>query len=48
MWIGIVVVAYIFGIFLLMRFFQTVHSWDEEIEAMQNRSVPVRKRRLAA
>lgn len=48
MWIGIVLTAYIIGIFLLMRLSQSVHYWDEEIDAMQNHSVRVRKRRPAA
>jgi hypothetical protein len=30
----------------LMRFFQTVHHWDDEIGAMKNRSKHTSKRRL--
>ncbi len=45
MWIGIVVVGYAIGMTLLIRFFQTVHRWDDEIEALENRSKHTRKRR---
>ena len=35
MWTGIVILGYVVGIFLLIRFFQAVHRWDEDIEAME-------------
>jgi hypothetical protein len=39
MWIGLAIIGYIGGVFLLIRFFQTVHHWDEEIEQLENESI---------
>jgi len=36
MWIGLAIIGYLVGVVLLIRFFQTVHRWDEEIEKMEN------------
>jgi len=36
MWIGIIILGYFMGVLLLIRFLQTVHHWDDEIEAMEN------------
>jgi hypothetical protein len=38
MWIGIIILAYFVGVLLLVRFLQTVHQWDDEIEAMECQS----------
>lgn len=35
MWIGIVLFVYAVGVFLLIRFLQAVHRWDDEIETME-------------
>jgi hypothetical protein len=35
--IGIVLLGYFIGIWLLIRFFQAVHQWDDQIEAMDNK-----------
>jgi hypothetical protein len=39
MWIGLAIIGYISGVFLLIRFFQAVHQWDEDIEQLENESV---------
>jgi hypothetical protein len=39
MWIGIMIVGYFLGLFLLIRFLQAVHHWDDEIEAMNIKSL---------
>ncbi len=36
MLIGILIIGYLLGILLLLRFFQMVHHCDEEIETMAN------------
>jgi hypothetical protein len=36
--IGLAILGYFLGVFLLIRFFQSVHHWDEEIETMENTS----------
>jgi len=36
MLIGIILLGYFIGVGLLIRFFQAVHHWDDEIEAMEN------------
>jgi hypothetical protein len=36
MWIGLVILSYVLCVFLLIRFFQSVHHWDGEIELMEN------------
>jgi Ca2+/Na+ antiporter len=38
MWLGIIILAYVIGLLLFIRFMQTVHQWDDEIEAMENES----------
>jgi hypothetical protein len=38
MWIGIILLGYCTGVFLLIRFLQAVHHWDDEIAAMENQS----------
>jgi len=38
MWIGIILLGYLFGVFLLIRFLQAVHQWDDEIEEMENQA----------
>ena len=38
MWIGIIILGYFVGVFLLIRFLQAVHHWDYEIEAMENQT----------
>jgi hypothetical protein len=45
MWLGIAVLMYVVGVILLIRFFQTVHQWDEEIESMENQPKRTRKRK---
>jgi hypothetical protein len=35
MWIGITIIVYFIGVFLLIRFLQAVHHWDDEIEEME-------------
>ena len=47
MWIGIILLAYCVGMGLLIRFFQTVHQWDNQIEAMDYPSGTVDKKRAA-
>ena len=37
MWIGIILLAYCVGTGLLIRFFQSVHQWDNQIEIMENK-----------
>jgi hypothetical protein len=44
MWIGIAVAGYVIGVALLVRFFQTVHRWDDEIEAMGHHSKHAEKK----
>jgi len=43
--IGLAILGYVLGVFLLIRFFQSVHHWDEEIETMENASRHVEKKR---
>jgi hypothetical protein len=43
MWIAILILGYLVGVFLLIRFLQTVHCWDDEIEAMENQAMQVNK-----
>jgi hypothetical protein len=35
MWLGIILLGYCLGVWLLLRFMQAVHNWDDEIEAME-------------
>ena len=35
MWIGLAIIGYIGGVFFLIRFFQSVASWDKDIERME-------------
>jgi hypothetical protein len=38
MLIGIIIISYCIGVFLLVRFLQSIHHWDEEIEAIENQA----------
>ena len=38
MWIGIIILGYFVSVFLLIRFLQSVHTWDDEIEVMHTNS----------
>jgi hypothetical protein len=35
MWIGIIIFGYFIAVLLLIRFLQTVKTWDKEIEEME-------------
>jgi hypothetical protein len=45
MWVGIAVLTYVVGVVLLIRFFQSVHQWDEEIESMENQPKHARRKK---
>jgi hypothetical protein len=47
MWIGMILLGYFIGVGLLIRFFQAVHRWDDQIEAMEYQSAQVDKKRVA-
>jgi hypothetical protein len=38
MWIGIAILGYFIGVFLLIRFMQAVSVWDKEIERMEEKA----------
>ena len=46
MWLGIIILGYFTGVFLLIRFLQAVHQWDDEIEAMEIQSRNITKKNL--
>jgi hypothetical protein len=42
-----IILGYFVGVGLLIRFFQAVSNWDDEIEAMENRWLENRKPKKA-
>jgi hypothetical protein len=42
----IIVLSYFIGVFLLVRFLQSIHHWDEEIEAMENQRRCINRKRI--
>jgi hypothetical protein len=47
MWLGIILLGYFIGVWLLLRFFQAVHQWDDQIEAMEYQRQDKTKRKAA-
>ncbi len=37
--IGLIIIGYLIGLGMLIRFFKVVHQWDEEIEMITGKSL---------